>query len=184
MAASEQLNTVIKMVKARAAQKYKTVEHNRASYEQMMSQFQLEEDITFERVGAGGVPAEWISAPEVADDRVMLYLHGGGYLIGSVRTHRVTISRISRAAGVRALALDYRLSPENTFPAPVEDSISAYLWLLSNGVSPEKIVVGGDSAGAGLALSTFVALRYRGYRCRRLGCASHPGQTSIIPASL
>ena len=160
--ASQELEAVIKMMKARAAEPRKTVEDDRASYERMMSQFPLEDDVVCERVGAGGVPAEWIDAPGVEKDRVLLYLHGGGYVVGSVRTHRVALARMSRAANARVLGLDYRLAPENLFPAPLEDALCAYRWLLSNGADPSKITVAGDSAGGGLTVSTFVALRYLG----------------------
>ena len=138
MAASPQLDSVLSMLKGRLAEERSTLEDERASYERMMSRFPLDNDVTCERVGAGGVPAEWIAAPEAAEDRTMLYLHGGAYQIASVRTHRVFISRISRAAGVRCLGLDYRLAPEITFPAPVEDSVAAYRWLISNGADPKK----------------------------------------------
>jgi acetyl esterase/lipase len=100
------------------------------------------------------VPAEWIVAPGAAEDRYVLYLHGGGYVMGSINTHREMVSRISRAAGVRALALDYRLAPESPFPAAVDDATGAYRWLLAQGAKPA-----GDSAGGGLTLATLVAIR-------------------------
>jgi acetyl esterase/lipase len=110
-------------------------------------------------VNAGGVPAEWIAASGAADDRVILYLHGGGYVMGSIATHREMVSRLSKAAKARALALDYRLAPEHPFPAAVEDATAAYRWLLSQNIKPSRIVVAGDSAGGGLTLATLVALR-------------------------
>jgi acetyl esterase/lipase len=113
-------------------------------------------------VDAGGVPAEWITTPEAVDERVIYYLHGGGYIMGSINTHREMISRLSRAAGGRALAIDYRLAPENPFPAAVEDSTGAYRWLLSTGVDPARLVIAGESAGGGLTVATLVALRDAG----------------------
>ena len=139
-----------------------TLEEVRLGYEQLVSDFKLDEDITTERVGAGGVPAEWVMAPGVAEDRVVLFFHGGGYVIGSVRTHRVMMARLSRAAGCRVLGLDYRLAPESSFPAPVEDALAAYRWLLASGTEPGKIVVAGDSAGGGLMAASLVAMRYVG----------------------
>ena len=162
MAASPQLDTVLGMIRARAAETRKTIEDDRASYERMLSSMPLDDDITTERVGAGGVPAEWIAAPGAEEQRILLYLHGGGYAFGSMRTHRVMLAHISRAAKARVLGLDYRLAPENPFPAPVEDSVAAYLWLLANGADPGKIVIGGDSAGAGLMVAVLVALKYIG----------------------
>jgi epsilon-lactone hydrolase len=164
MATSPQLEKAIHIVRTclERAQALGTIEGFRIAYEELASNFPLAADIKTERVGAGGVPTEWIAAPGVADDRVLLYLHGGGYTIGSMRTHREVISRLSRAAGVRALGLEYRLAPENPFPAAVEDSIAAYRWLLSNGVDPKKMVIGGDSCGGGHTVATIVALRYLG----------------------
>src|SRR5215831_14436147 len=116
-------------------------------------------DVKCTPVDAGGVPAEWIVAPGAAADRFLLYLHGGGYVLGSINTHRELVSRLSRAAGVRALAPDYRLAPENPFPAAVNDATAAYRWLLSQGAKPERTVIAGDSAGGGLALAALVAIR-------------------------
>jgi len=110
-------------------------------------------------VNAGGVPAEWIAAPGAADDRVMLYLHGGGYVMGSIATHRELAARLSKASGARVLVIDYRLAPEHPFPAAVDDAVAAYRWLLAQNIQSSRIVVAGDSAGGGLTLATLVALR-------------------------
>ena len=108
------------------------------------------------------VAAEWITAPGAENGGTLLYFHGGGFVIGSIRSHREMLSRISRAAGSRVLALDYRLAPEFSFPAPVEDAVAAYRWLLGQGIDPKRVAIGGDSAGGGLMVSTMVALRYLG----------------------
>jgi epsilon-lactone hydrolase len=121
----------------------------------------LHEDCKAEPVTAGGVPAEWISAPG-AGETTILYLHGGGYTTGSLVTHRELAGRISRATGARVLLLDYRLAPEHPFPAAVDDAVAAYRWLLEQGAQPQRIVVSGDSAGGGLTLATLVAIRDRG----------------------
>ena len=110
-------------------------------------------------VNAGGVSAEWVAAAGAADDRVVLYVHGGGYVMGSIATHRELAARLSKASGARVLVLDYRLAPEHPFPAPVEDATAAYRWLLAQNIKPSRIVVAGDSAGGGLALATLIALR-------------------------
>ena len=120
-----------------------------------------------EKVDAGGVKAEWIAVPGAAADRVILYLHGGGYVIGSINTHRAMVSRIARASNARALSLDYRLAPEHPFPAAVDDATAAYKWLLGQGYKPGKIVIAGDSAGGGLTLAALLAIRAPGCRCRR-----------------
>ena len=162
MANSPQLERVISLIKARVNTPRKTLDEDRLSYEAMVSSMPLEADIQTERVGAGGVPAEWVCAPGVQNDQVLLYVHGGGYVVGSMRTHRVMLSHISRAAGCKVLGLDYRLAPEQPFPAPVEDTLAAYRWLLANGYHPRKIALGGDSAGGGLVVAALVAMRYLG----------------------
>ena len=139
-----------------------TIDGSRLALEEMMSQFPLDDDVVYTGVNAGGVAAEWISTQETVDERVMLYLHGGGYVVGSVRAYRGFLSRVSRATGARVLGLEYRLAPEFPFPAAVDDSVAAYRWLLSQGIDPGRIVIGGDSAGGGLTISTLVALRYLG----------------------
>src|SRR5215467_1876317 len=113
-------------------------------------------------VDAGGVPAEWVAAPGVSPGRVLLYLHGGAYQIGSPATLRRLVALLSGAAQARALSLDYRLAPEHPFPAAVDDAVVAYRWLLAGGTDPARIVIAGDSAGGGLALGTLVALRDAG----------------------
>ncbi|MCH2510225.1 MAG: alpha/beta hydrolase, partial [Dehalococcoidia bacterium] len=153
------LDTVLEMIRARSAEVRKTTDDDRLSYERIMSTLPLDDDIETERVGVNGIPAEWIIAPESQENQVILYLHGGGYLFGSARTHRVMLAHMARAAKARVLALDYRLAPEIPFPAPVEDSVSAYRWLLAEGISAKKMVIGGDSAGGGLAVAALVALR-------------------------
>ena len=159
---SEQLQTIIQVLRSRPAQEGLTFEEMRADFEQATSFFSVPADVRYEEVDAGGVPAEWIMAPGATAERVILYLHGGGYTIGSVKTHRELISRLSRVAGARALAINYRLAPEHPFPAAVEDATTAYRWLLKNGVEPGRIVIAGDSAGGGLTVAALVALRDAG----------------------
>ena len=116
--------------------------------------------ITTTKVDASGVAAEWISADDSGP--VLLYLHGGGYVLGSVQSHRALIERLARAMGGRILAIDYRLAPEAPFPAAVDDAVAAYRWLLEQGVAASRLAIAGDSAGGGLTLATLVALRDQG----------------------
>jgi monoterpene epsilon-lactone hydrolase len=118
--------------------------------------------IRYEAVRAGGVPAEWFLPDGCDESRVLLYLHGGGYSIGSIDSHREPVSRLCKLAGTRGLVLDYRLAPEHPFPAQLDDAVAAYRWLLERGVDPARIVVAGESAGAGLTLSLLVSLRDAG----------------------
>jgi acetyl esterase/lipase len=119
-------------------------------------------DTRFERVDSDGVPAAWVSSPAAAPDRVILYLHGGGYYGGSLTTHQGLASRLSKGAGAPVLLADYRLAPEHPFPAAVEDATKSYRWLLHRGFSPERIAVAGDSAGGGLAVAAMLELKASG----------------------
>ena len=125
----------------------------------MAAGFPLAPGTTTEAVDAGGVPAEWVVAPESDPGRVVLYLHGGGYVVGSIRTHRALASHVSRAARARVLVPDYRLAPEHPHPAAVNDAVAAYHWLRRGGAAPARIAIAGDSAGGGLTVATLVALR-------------------------
>jgi monoterpene epsilon-lactone hydrolase len=110
-------------------------------------------------VDANNVPAEWIDTPATLSKRIVLYLHGGSYNSGSVNSHRSLAANIANSAQARALIIDYGLAPENPFPAAVDDAVIAYRWLLSNNITPDRIVVVGDSCGGGLALSLLISLR-------------------------
>jgi len=159
---SEQLRAVIEMWRSGPDPAGLSFDERRANWEEMATLSPVPPDVRCEPVDAGGVSAEWIIAPGAATDRVVLYLHGGGYVLGSISTHREVISRLSRAAGARALAIGYRLAPEHPFPAAVEDSTAAYRWVLESGVHPSRIVIAGESAGGGLTVATLVALRDAG----------------------
>ena len=119
----------------------------------------LPNKVEVNEVTAGGVAAEWLLPTGAAPDQVMLYLHGGGYAMGSCATHRAMAARLAESCRVRALVLNYRLAPEYPFPAALEDALAAYRWLRQRGVAPNNIVIAGDSAGGGLAVATLVALR-------------------------
>jgi len=140
-----------------------TVAERRAMYDKAQHVFTLPADSTVEPVTAGGVPAEWIVAKGAATDAAVLYLHGGGYVIGSPRSHRHLAAAVARAAGVACLAPDYRLAPEHPFPAAVDDALAAYRWLLeTKRIAPRRIVVAGDSAGGGLTVALLLAAREAG----------------------
>ncbi|WP_428535699.1 alpha/beta hydrolase [Rhodopila sp.] len=124
--------------------------------------FVLPSDVTVQPVNANGVKAEWTSTPGADSSSVVLYLHGGGYVICSLQSHRHLIAEIGRAAGARTLGIDYRLAPEHPFPAPVEDSLAAYRFLLDSGIKPNRIALAGDSAGGGLVVAAMLAIRESG----------------------
>ena len=122
----------------------------------------LPADVTVQKVTANGVPAEWTSTPTAAADTVILYLHGGGYVIGSLDSHRHMVAEIGRASKARTLAVDYRLAPEHPFPAAVDDTVAAYKFLLDSGIKANRVVVAGDSAGGGLVVGAILAIRSAG----------------------
>ena len=133
----------------------------RAAYEAFGANYGLAPDVVVAPATMGGVPAEWSSTERAASDAAVLYLHGGGYFIGSLASHRHVASELGRAAGARVLAIDYRLAPEHPFPAALDDAVAAYEAMLADGLRPERIAIAGDSAGGGLAIATLVALRDR-----------------------
>jgi phosphinothricin tripeptide acetyl hydrolase len=132
------------------------------------------EGVTGTPVTAGGVPAEWIDPPGGATDRVVLYLHGGGYVAGSIDSHRNLTGHLARAMGCRVLALHYRLAPEHPFPAAVHDALAAYRWLLDGGLAAQHLMVAGDSAGGGLTLALLLAARDAGLAMPALAVPMSP----------
>ncbi len=114
------------------------------------------------RLDADGVPAAWVVPSGLDTKRIVLYLHGGGYNAGSITSHLPLTSNIALAAKARVLAIDYRLAPEHTFPAAVEDALKAYQWLLKEAAQANQIVIAGDSAGGGLTLSLLLSLCEKG----------------------
>jgi acetyl esterase/lipase len=126
------------------------------------SQYRIAPDVTVEPATANGVRAEWTSTPQDDRDAALLYVHGGGYVIGSLDSHRHMVSEAGRATKAWALALAYRLAPEHPFPAAVEDAVSGYRYLLSRGIRPGRIAIAGDSAGGGLVVAAMLAIREAG----------------------
>ncbi len=109
-----------------------------------------------------GRPAEWLSPDGGAEDRTVLYLHGGGYCAGTLGTHRVLAGRLALATGTRVVTLDYRLAPEHPFPAALDDAVAAFDALCAGGLAPDRCAIAGDSAGGGLTVATLLALRGAG----------------------
>jgi acetyl esterase/lipase len=111
---------------------------------------------------APGVPALWAVPKGCAQDRVLLCSHGGGYVTGSMYSHRKMFGHVAKAVGCRALIVHYRRAPENVHPGPVDDMTTGYKWLLDQGIQPKHIALIGDSAGGGLAITTLLRARERG----------------------
>jgi acetyl esterase/lipase len=132
----------------------------RRPYQEIAARFgPLPADVSVERAHLGQVRGEWVRVPEAQPERLILYLHGGGYVSGSTETHRSLVAKLCRAAGAGALSLDYRLAPEFPFPAGLRDAVDAYRFLIGKGFPPTSIALAGDGAGGALAFSTAMAIR-------------------------
>jgi acetyl esterase/lipase len=120
------------------------------------------DDVALEPVDMEGVLGEWSMAPACHSGRVLIFLHGGGYCSGSIRSHRRMVTEAGRAAAVRTLAVGYRLAPEHPFPAALDDALTAWRFVRGQGVPAPSIAVGGDSAGAGLTVALLNRLKETG----------------------
>lgn len=139
------------------------VETARRHFEQIARSFLIRaKGIQVEQTQIAGVDVDWLRPNNARKDKVLLYLHGGAYVIGSPRTHRQLVSHTVRAAGIVAVLPDYRLAPEHPFPAGLDDCVAVYRGLLESGFKPEDIIIAGDSAGGGLSVATLLALRHAG----------------------
>jgi len=119
----------------------------------------LPDEIEVVKVDAGGVPAEWNKVKSLDEDKVIMYIHGGGMIQGSALDHRELTAAIAISTNMNVLSLDYRLAPEDLFPAQMEDCITGYDWLMSEGIKPQHTIIAGDSAGGNLTLSTLLKLK-------------------------
>lgn len=135
-----------------------TIEVLRSRFEGLGRRFHNPPPGQFEPDNAGDVPVEWARSVDCIENGAILYLHGGGYAIGSIESHRDLCMRLSAATGIPALNVGYRLAPENRFPAALDDAVTAYRWL-SEKMPADRIVVAGDSAGGGLAMSLLCEAR-------------------------
>jgi acetyl esterase/lipase len=160
--ASAELQIVLDLLKANPPVQGSDIATMRETMDAMLTLMPPAEDMTFAPVDAGGVPAEWSSADVADSGRVVIYFHGGAYVMGSVATHRNLVAHIARRSGARVLNVDYRLGPEHPFPAAVEDAVAAYRFVLASGVPAARIAIAGDSAGGGLTAACLVALRDAG----------------------
>ena len=117
------------------------------------------DDVTLERVDVNGLDGEWSIAPGSDASHVLMFFHGGGYCSGSIVSHRRMVTEAGRAAGMRTLAVAYRLAPEHPFPAAYDDALTAWRFLRNQSIPASRLVIGGDSAGAGLAVALIRPLR-------------------------
>jgi acetyl esterase/lipase len=186
-----ELTVIRQMLAARPPRDDISFVEMRGLYEQFGGALPKAADIVRERIMIGAIPAEWSTAPGADKAKVILYLHGGGYVIGSIITHQAMVGELGRAFGGRCLAIDYRLAPEHAFPAAVDDAVAAYEFLLKDGIAANKIVIAGDSAGGGLTLAALMAIRDKGLPRPGAGFCISPwadleghGQSMIDKASV
>ena len=162
-AMQESIDALRKRQQASAGQAPPPLEELRAGFVPGDRLHPVPDDVLVTEVTAGGVPAHWLAAPGTDADRVLLFLHGGGFELGSVRSDGELAARLGRAGGMRVLFAEYRLAPEHHFPAAIDDVLAAWRWLRADqGLSASSMAVAGDSAGGGLAVALLVALRDAG----------------------
>ncbi|MCG3167625.1 MAG: Monoterpene epsilon-lactone hydrolase [Bacteroidia bacterium] len=135
------------------------VEQYRSGMEKMTRMAKMPEGIIIEKINCSGVQAEWIIPKNITNQGMVLYLHGGGYAMGSVNTHRALMARIAIASKTKVLGVEYRLAPEYPFPCAIDDVFAVYSWLLQQGFDNNKIVIAGDSAGGGLTIALKIRIR-------------------------
>ena len=159
---SRVLSIVLKHIRSRPSLESMGVKQYRAFLEKSASMFKIDKTVLYEQVNLDSVHSAWLTPPNFTDGKVVLYLHGGGFIAGSINSHRDLATRIAKASNARILIIDYKLAPENKFPAGLNDALNSYKWLLNNKISPHNIVVAGDSAGGGLALSLLLLIKEKG----------------------
>jgi len=175
------MQNVINLLRTQIESMELSVEAIRSGLDQLAIMSKLPKDVKCEPINAGGVPAEWISTPDTINKRITLYLHGGGYIAGSIDTHRDLVARISRASKTRILIIDYRLAPEHPYPAALEDCLNAYKWLVNNEkVASDNIIIAGDSAGGGLTVGCLISLRDEGFPLPAAAVCLSPGTDATM----
>jgi epsilon-lactone hydrolase len=157
------IDQVIALLQANAlAGEGMSLDERRAAMDNMSAAFGEPQGVTRDHVELAGLPAQ-VFKPEGADPKnVLLYFHGGGYVLGSPNSHANLTARLAVTSDATVVSVDYRLAPENPFPSAVEDGLAAYRALLDEGVSADHIAIGGDSAGGGLTLATLMKARDEG----------------------
>ncbi len=140
---------------------------------QGLARVRLAAAVAREAVSADGVPCEQLTPQNSPAGRVLLYLHGGGFVYGLTPPHLEMVAYLAQKMSIRALLVDYRLAPEHPFPAPLDDCLTAYRWLLKQGISARNIVVAGDSAGGNLAITSLMKLRDSGDPLPAAAAAAH-----------
>ena len=139
-----------------------SVEKFRQTIDKASARMKLPKNATSEKIQINQINAEWIIPSQFSEGKVLLYIHGGGFISGSSLTHRMHVAKFALGSQLKSLVFDYRLAPEHPFPAALDDCMEVYAWLLAQGYTPKNIVLGGESAGATLVLSLLLALKEKG----------------------
>jgi monoterpene epsilon-lactone hydrolase len=159
---ADSVDTVVMRIQATYARwdRQTTVAQMRTDWDSM---FSASDQACITPADANGVPCQWVQAPSSRNDRTIVYFHGGGFQVGSLLSHRELMLGLSEASGMRVLGVDYRMTPEHRYPAPVEDGLTVMQWLQEQGVLGGSLAVAGDSAGGGLALAVLLAMQRHGH---------------------
>ncbi len=159
---SREHDDVVTMLRSASGSSFTTapsVEEARAQLDFTGTMFAVPEDVAVEAGEIAGRRVEWYTPPTPLADRTLIYFHGGGYFAGSIDSHRSLVARMARALNIRAVSVDYRLAPEFPFPAGLDDAVAVLGELVAHGASPDGLIVGGDSAGGGLATALLMRQR-------------------------
>lgn len=157
-----EIEAVVELCRQRQSDGTLDIAARRVFFDQRVELGTAPSDVSIEAVSADGVPAELVCAPGADAERIMLYLHGGGYCWGSLDSHRPLVAALSRAAAMAVLIIDYRRAPEHPYPAALDDAVTAYRWLRGTYAAGKRVAIAGDSAGGGLTLATLMAIRDAG----------------------
>lgn len=158
----EQLHQILEMGAQNPPPQNGNPQDMRDWFEAMMEPTPLAEGIAVELVAIGGQACEWLRPEAAPEGKLILYVHGGGWLFGSPRSHRVIASNLARASGITVLSVQYRMAPEHPAPAGHDDAFAAFEWALAQGYEAGSIAIAGDSAGGNMALATAVRARDAG----------------------
>ncbi len=140
----------------------KNAKELRVSFERLCMEYDSGLELVQEKVRIKNFDAYWVYPPGTPEGPVILFFHGGAFIVGSTMDHIEVIGRLSRVSGMRVLSVDYRLAPDHAYPLPGIDCLDACMWLIEKGISPDKICLAGDSAGGTLVLNTLISLRDKG----------------------
>ena len=152
------VKSLLRRIKRKA--KYDDLMFARKGFERISSRFNKHlSGFAYTQLSIEGMKCEWIIPKGADEKKVLLYFHGGGYATGSINTHRSLVSQIAKNANIKALLIEYHLSPEFKYPTPILDAVAVYQWLLKNGFTPAQIAFGGDSAGGGICIAALTYLR-------------------------